>query len=97
MHILSNAPDPIIGHWIGGEPPATDRHIFFYENQTFISTDFFLERGHATDKGNWTKTEPGQYTLQSVTGEINDYMYDSLDDSLYVKGLPQMKYHRYKG
>jgi hypothetical protein len=41
IHILTNTPDPVIGQWIGGELPATDRHIIFYENQTFFSTDFF--------------------------------------------------------
>ncbi len=97
MHILSNTPDPIIGQWIGGELPASDRHMIFYENQTFFSTNFFLNRGETTDTGNWTKKEPGRYSLQSVTGEINNWVYDSFDDSMYMSGLPQMKYHRYKG
>ena len=97
MHILSNTPDPIIGQWIGGEPPATDRHMIFYENQTFFSSDFFLNRGETTDTGNWTKTEPGLYSMLSGTGEITDWAYDSFDDSVYMSGLPQMKYHRYKG
>ena len=35
--------------------------------------------------------------MQSVTGEITDWTYDSFDDSMYMTGLPQMKYHRYKG
>jgi hypothetical protein len=97
MHILGNTPDPIIGQWIGGEPPASDRHIICYENQTFFSTNFFLNRGETTDTGNWTKKEPGLYSLQSITGEITDWNYDSFDDSMYMSGLPQMKYHRYKG
>jgi hypothetical protein len=97
MHILGNTPDPIIGQWIGGEPPASDRHIILYENQTFFSTNFFLNRGETTDTGNWTKKEPGLYSLQSITGEITDWNYDSFDDSMYMSGLPQMKYHRYKG
>jgi len=97
MHIISNTPDPIIGQWIGGEPPASDRHIILYENQTFFSTNFFLNRKETTDTGNWTKKEPGRYSLQSVTGERTDWMYDSFDDSFYPGGLPQMKYHRYKG
>jgi hypothetical protein len=70
MHILSNTPDPIIGQWIGGELPATDRHIIFYENQTFFSTNFFLNRGETTDTGNWTKKEPGLYSIQSGTTDI---------------------------
>jgi hypothetical protein len=97
MHILSNTPDPIIGQWIGGELPASDRHVIMYENQTFFSTNFFLNRGETTDSGTWTKKEPGLYTMQSVTGEITDWTYDSFDDSMYMSGLPQMKYHRYKG
>ena len=97
MHILSNTPDPIIGQWIGGELPATDRHIIFYENQTFFSTNFFLNRGETTDTGNWTKKEPGLYSIQSGTGEITDWVYDSFDDSMYMSRVPQMKYHRYKG
>jgi hypothetical protein len=97
MHIISNTPDPIIGQWIGGEPPASDRHIILYENQTFFSTNFFLNRGETTDTGNWTKKQPGLYSLHSVTGEITDWVYDSFDDSMYLSGLPQMKYHRYRG
>jgi hypothetical protein len=97
MHIISNTPDPIIGQWIGGELPASDRHMIIYENQTFFSTNFFLNRGETTDSGNWTKKEPGLYTMQSATGEITDWTYDSFDDSMYMSGLPQMKYHRYKG
>jgi hypothetical protein len=97
MHILSNTPDPIIGQWIGGELPASDRHIIFYENQTFFSTNFFLNRGETTDTGNWTKKEPGIYSTWSDTGEITDWVYDSFDDSMYTSGLPQMKYYRYKG
>jgi hypothetical protein len=97
MHILSNTPDPLVGQWIGGEPPASDRHIIFYENQTYISTNFFLNRGEMTDTGTWTKKEPGHYSTQSGTGEITDWMYDSIDDSIYMKGLHQMEYYRYKG
>jgi hypothetical protein len=97
MHILGNTPDPIVGQWIGGELPATDRHIIFYENQTFFSTDFFLNRGETTDSGNWTKKETGIYTIQSVSGEITLWVYDSFDDSMYISRIPQMKYHRYKG
>ena len=35
--------------------------------------------------------------MRSGTGEITDWVYDSFDDSMYTSGLPQMKYHRYKG
>ena len=97
MHIISNSPDPIIGQWIGGELPASDRHMIMYENQSYLSTNFFLGRGETTDNGTWIKKEPGHYTLQSATGEITDWTYDSFDDSMYMTGLPQMKYHRYKG
>ena len=54
MHIISDTPDPIIGQWIGGELPASDRHIIFFENQTFFSTNFFLNRGKRRTQ------EPGQ-------------------------------------
>ena len=97
MHIISNTPDPIIGQWIGGEPPATDRHIIFYENQTFFSTNFFLNRGETTDSGTWTKKETGLYVTYSGTGELTDWVYDAFDDSMYMSELPQMKYYRYKG
>ncbi len=97
MHIISNTPDPVIGQWIGGEPPASDRHIIFYENRTFFSMNYFLNSREITDTGNWTKKEPGLYSISSVTGETTDWVYDSFDDSMYMSGLPQMKYHRYKG
>jgi hypothetical protein len=97
IHFLGNSPDPIIGQWIGGEPPASDRHIILYENRTFYSTNFFLTRGETIDTGNWTKKGPGLYSMQSSTGEITDWVYESFDDSIYMSGLPQMKYYRYKG
>jgi hypothetical protein len=97
MHSISNTPDPIIGQWSGGELPVSDQYIIFYENQTFFSTKFFLNSGETTDSGTWTKKEPGLYSLQSVTGEITDWVYDSFDDSIYMSGFPQMGYHRYKG
>ena len=97
IHILSNTPDPIIGQWIGGEPPATDRHVIFYENQTFFSVDYFLNRGETTDSGTWTRKEPGLYTTQSATGDITDWVYDSTDDSMYMSRLPLKKYYRFKG
>jgi len=97
MHILSNTPDPVIGQWIGGELPASDRHMIFYENQTFYSTIFFLNSKETMDSGTWSKKEPNLYAMRSVTGEITDWVYDSFDDSMYMSGLPQMKYHRFKG
>ena len=97
MHIISDTPDPLIGQWIGGEPPASDRHMIFYENQTFFSMDFFLNRGETTDTGTWTKTERGRYSTQSVTGEITNWTYDSWEDSVFKSNIPLMKYYRYKG
>ena len=97
MHVLSNSPDPIIGQWIGGEPPASDLHIIFFENQTFFSTNFFLGSGQSIDTGNWTKKEPGRYSMQSSDGETSEWVYDSFFDLLNMNGLPQMKYYRYKG
>jgi hypothetical protein len=97
MHILSNTPDPIIGQWIGGEPPASDLHIIFYENQTFVSINFYLNREKTIDNGTWTKTDSGQYTTQSVTGETTSWMHDSLYDEIYSRDIPQKKYYRYKG
>ena len=97
MHIISNTPDPVIGQWSGGELPASDRYIIFYENQTFFSTKFFLNSGETTDSGTWTKKEPGLYSLQSVTGEISNWVYDSFYDLIYMNRCHQMEYHRYKG
>ncbi|MDD1700938.1 MAG: hypothetical protein LUQ04_09120 [Methanoregula sp.] len=97
MHILPITPDPITGQWIGGEPPASDRHMIFYENGTFYSTNFFLNRGVTTDTGNWTKIDRGLYVTHSITGEITEWVYDSSDDSLSMRRLPQMAYYRYKG
>jgi len=97
MHILSNTPDPVIGQWIGGELPASERHVIFYENQTFFSSDFFLNRGETTDSGKWAKNGTGIYSTLSDTGDSTNWVYDSFDDTIYMSRLPQMKYHRYKG
>jgi len=97
VHIFSDTPDPIIGQWIGGEHPASDRHIIFYENQTYFSSDFFINHGETRDKGTWIKTGRGLYSTKSVSGNATDWLYDSFDDSIYMSGLPQMEYHRYKG
>jgi hypothetical protein len=97
IHVISDTPDPIIGQWIGGEPPETDLHVVFYDNQTFFSLSFFISRGETTETGTWTKIERGSYSTQSVTGEITNWTYESWDDSVYVSTLPQRKYFRYKG
>ncbi len=97
MHILSNTPDPIIGQWIGGEPPASDLHIIFYENQTFVSVNFYLNREQMIDNGTWTKIESGHYTTRSSAGDTTDWMHDSLFDEIYSRDLPLKKYYRYKG
>jgi hypothetical protein len=97
MHVIGNTPDPVIGQWIAGEPPESDMHVIFYENQTFYSRNFFISRGEETEAGSWTKIEPGQYSSQSVTGEITNWTYDSFGDSVYVSNIPMRKYYRYKG
>jgi len=48
------------------------------------------------DSGIWSKKEQNLYAMRSVTGEISDGVYDSFDDSMYMSGLPQMKYQRLK-
>ena len=96
-HVISNTPDPLTGQWIGGEPPESDMHVIFYENRTFYSRNFFISRGEVADNGTWTKTEPGQYSTLSVSGEITNWTYDSFADSLYVSNIPMRKYYRYKG
>ncbi len=97
VHIISNTPDPIVGQWVGGELPASDRHIIFYENRTFIAMNFFLNHGETRDSGNWTKKDTVIYSTLSVSGETTDWVYDPSDDSIYMGGLPQMEYYRYKG
>jgi hypothetical protein len=97
MHVVGNTPDPVIGQWIGGEPPESDMHVIFYENQTFISLRFFLTRGNETDSGTWTKIAPGRYSTHSVTGETTNWTYDSFADSVYETSIPMRKYYRFKG
>jgi hypothetical protein len=97
IHVISDTPDPIIGQWIGGEPPETDLHVVFYDNQTFFSLSFFISRGETTETGTWMKVDRGSYSTQSVTGEITNWTYEPWDDSVYVSKLPQRKYFRYKG
>ena len=97
IHIISDTPDPIIGQWIGGEPPETDMHVIFYENQTFFSLRYYISRGQRTDTGTWTKMERGSYSTQSVSGGITNWTYDSFSDLVYVSDIPQRKYYRYRG
>jgi hypothetical protein len=97
MHVLPTTPDTIVGQWIGGEPPASDRHMIFYENGTFYSTNFFLNRGVTSETGIWTKIDRGLYVTTSATGEMTEWVYDSSDDSLSMRRIPQMTYYRYKG
>lgn len=97
IHIISDTPYPIIGQWIGGEPPASDLHLIFYENQSYFFISFFINRDDVIDTGSWTRIEPGHYSTQSVTGETTNWTYDSFGDSLYVRKIPQKQYYRYKG
>ena len=97
IHSISDTPDPVIGQWIGGEPPESDMHIIFYENRTFFSMSFFIRRGEETDTGTWTKIERGRYSTHSVNGEISNWTYDSWEDIVYLSNIPQRKYYRYKG
>jgi hypothetical protein len=96
FHVISDTPDPLIGQWIGGEPPASEMHMVFYENLTFYSVNFFINRGEETDTGTWAKIERGHYSTHSVTGETTNWTYDSFGDSLYIRNLPQKQYYRYK-
>jgi hypothetical protein len=97
VHIISDTPDPVIGQWIAGEPPASDLHMIFYENKTFLSVNYFFNHDAISDTGTWSKIQPGRYSARSVTGESTDWMYDSLDDSVYISKIPQIRYHRYRG
>jgi len=97
VHILGNTPDPVIGQWIGGELPASDLHVVFFENQTYFSRSFFLNQGEKTENGTWSRNESGRFFTQSVNGNITAWVYDPTDDSIYLTGLPQRKYYRYKG
>jgi hypothetical protein len=95
--VISDTPDPIVGQWIGGEPPQSDLHVVFYDNRTFYSLNSFIGRGVAAETGTWTKIERGSYSTQSVNGVITNWTYDATDDSVYVGNLPQQKYFRYRG
>jgi hypothetical protein len=97
FHWIGSSPDPVVGQWVGGEPPQTDFHMIFYENQTYLYSSYYLERGEQVEQGNWTKTGQGQYVAESRTGNTTLWIYDSSDDSLHVNGMPLFRYTRYKG
>jgi hypothetical protein len=97
VHILSIGPDPVIGQWVGGELPASDLHVILFENQTYMSRSFYLGQGEQTEYGNWSRGENGGLALQSASGNITSWMFDPSDDSIYLTGLPQRKYYRFKG
>src|SRR5271157_3251283 len=86
VHVLGNSPDPLIGQWIGGELPASDLHMIFFENQTYYSRSFYLNQGEKTDAGNWTRNDSGRFFTWSVTGNITSWVYDPSDDSIYLTG-----------
>ena len=95
--VISDTPDPIVGQWIGGEPPQSDLHVIFYDNRTFYSLNSFIGRGVTTETGTWTKIERGSYSTQSLNEKITNWTYDATGDSVYVSNLPQQKYFRYRG
>jgi len=97
IHTLEDTPDPIVGQWIGGEPPASDLHIVLFENQTYYMRNFYLNQREETDRGTWMRRERDQYDLQSISGNITSWTYDSSEDSFYRIRLPQKKYYRYRG
>jgi hypothetical protein len=97
MHILRNGPDPVIGQWVGGELPASDLHVILFGNQTYVSRSFYLGQGDRIANGIWSRSDNGLILLQESSGNITSWMYDSSDDSIYLTGLPQRKYYRFKG
>jgi hypothetical protein len=97
VHILGNTPDPLIGQWVGGELPASDLHVILYENQSYISRSFYLNQGEKTESGIWSRDDSGRFFMQSASGNITGWVYDPGDDSIYLTGLPQRKYYRFKG
>jgi len=96
VHILGNSPDPLIGQWVGGELPASDLHVILYENHTYISRSFYLNQGEENESGTWSRNDNGRIVLQSASGETTNWTYDPGDDSIYLTGLPQRKYYRFK-
>ena len=97
MHTISNTPDPIIGQWIGGEPPSSDLHLIFYENQTFISTIFFKPWGNSCIPGTGQRYIPDSIQRNQSPVKQQNGCTDSFYDSLYMSKIPQMTYSRYKG
>lgn len=97
IHVISDTPDPVIGQWIGGEPPASDLHVIFYDNHTFFSVNFYAGRSQAEDTGTWARNQRGSYSTWSVTGNVTNWTYDSFVDMVYVSEIPQRRYYRYKG
>ena len=97
IHVLANAPDPVIGQWIGGEPPASDLHVIFFENHTYRMHSFYLSQLDKTESGTWTRNDSRSILSVSSSGNATRWSYEPADDSLYVTGLPQQKYYRYKG
>jgi len=97
MHILRTGPDPIIGQWVGGELPASDLHVILFENKTYFSRSFYLGQGEQKEQGNWSRGDNGLIVLRSDRGNITSWMFDPTDDSIYLTGLPQRKYYRFKG
>ena len=97
FHWIGSSPDPVVGQWVAGEPPQSDFHMIFFENQTYLYSTYYLERGEQVELGNWTKTGQGQYVAESRTGNTTLWIYDSSDDSLHINGMPLFRYTRYKG
>ncbi|MGA2917296.1 hypothetical protein [Methanoregula sp.] len=97
VHILTNGPDPVIGQWVGGELPASDLHVILFENRTYLSRSFYLGQGDRVANGTWSRPDNGLILLQENSGNITSWMYDPSDDSIYLTGLPQRKYYRFKG
>jgi hypothetical protein len=95
--MISDTPDPVIGQWVSGEPPQSEMHMVFYENHSYLSANFFINRGEVYDNGNWIKIGRGSYSTQSCDGGITNWTYDAFTDVVYIREIPQQKYFRYRG